>query len=503
MRSANSQTGDFSSASSDTSLQANLYCPPFIAKVSHRLPRTTCEQRQVALEKAGYNVFNLSSSVVSGGDYLTDSGTGGLLDTQRSAMEMNDESYAGSQSFLRFESAFQHYTGMKHVLPVHQGRAAERLLFGYLVKPGDIVVSNSLFDTTRAHVEQAGALGLDLPMENCYDFSTWHPFKGNMDCEKLKAHIAQAQANGQTIACCVLTVTNNTGGGQPVAMANIRHVSDILKPFNIPLIIDAARFAENAYFIQQRETGYHDISIETICREMFSYAAGFTMSAKKDGLANMGGVIAFQDDDWHPALKASVILNEGFINYGGISGRDLECIAQGLHEVLDVSYLENRIGEVAYLGQLLHDAGVPVLWPTGGHAVYVDAGSMFPHLTPSQLPGQSLVCNLYLRSGIRACEMGSVMFGVYENGILVKPHRREMVRFAIPRLTYSRDHLYYLAQHLIQLKRDASEIEGMSFVFRPEVLPHFSATFQFQPGSAKINAVRMNNPDVTIALRNE
>jgi len=453
---------------------------PFVSKVSHLIPTTTYEKRKTALERAGYNLFNLPSTMISGGDYLTDSGTGGLFDTQRSMMELHDESYAGSTSYQRFEDSFKAITGMPNILPVHQGRAAEKVLFSSLLNENCVVLSNSLFDTTRAHVENTKAKGLDLVIDECYNIESSHPFKGNIDLNKVKKAIEDANTNGKKIPFCVMTLTNNTGGGQPASMQNIRELKSLLDQYKIPLMIDACRFAENCYFIKQREPGYGNKSIEEIAKELFSYAECFTMSAKKDGIAHMGGAIGFRNPEWMDLLKPAVILNEGFINYGGMSGRDMEAVAQGLKEVLNEDYLRTRIEDTAYFADQCKKYNIPIITPPGGHAIYVDAGKLLPHLKSEEFPGQALACELYLRSGIRSCEMGSIMFGSFdEQGNLVKPHKRELVRFAIPRLVYNREHLKYAAQQLALLKQDAFRVKGMKFVSHPKVLPHFSATFNF------------------------
>lgn len=454
--------------------------PLLMSLVSRFLPSTTYDERLLTLEKAGFNLFNLSSTKISGGDYLTDSGTGGLLDSQRAAMELADESYAGSTSYQKFENIFKQTTGFKYIFPVHQGRAAEKVLFGSVLDKNSVVFSNALFDTTRAHVEHTGAIGIDLVTPESMDIGAPHLFKGNINLQELEKQIPLALKNNKNVSLCVITVTNNTGGGQPVSLSNIREAKKILDKYKIPLIIDACRIAENAYFIQQLEE--KNKSIQSIVQEIFSYADGFTMSAKKDGIANMGGVLGFNNPKWADMVKPSVILNEGFLNYGGISGRDMEVVAEGFKIAMTEKYLEHRIAQTRYLFNQLKKNEIPLVEPCGGHAVYINASKILPHIPPHEFPGQALACALYIIAGVRSCEMGSIMFGRYDDPNdtkkLTTPHRYELVRFAIPRLTYSNEVLDVVVDALRRIKKQPQIIHGMMFAEKPAVLPHFSATFK-------------------------
>jgi tryptophanase len=446
---------------------------PFRIKSVQTIRHTTEAERAVALEAAGYNLFLLKSEDVLI-DLLTDSGTGAMSDAQWGAMMRGDESYAGAPSFYRFEEAVQEITQLKHVIPTHQGRAAERILFGSTLRSGDIVPNNTHFDTTRANVEYLGATALDIPIAEGRQPQLTHPFKGNIDLEELEKTLAE---NHGRVPLAMITVTNNSGGGQPVSMANIRQASDICRRHGVPLFLDACRFAENAWFIKMRETGYGDKTPLAIAREMFSYVDGCTMSAKKDGLANIGGFLALNDDQLAQQCKNQLILTEGFPTYGGLAGYDLEAIAVGLHEVVDEDYLEYRIRSVAYLGDILINAGVPMVQPPGGHAIYLDAKAMLPHIPQSQYPAWALSLVLYLEGGIRSVAIDSVMFGLQPDGREV-PAAMELVRLAFPRRVYTQSHVDYVAEVLLYVYERRELIGGVRIVEAPPVLRHFTARLE-------------------------
>jgi tryptophanase len=449
---------------------------PFRIKVVEPIRRTSRAEREAALKKAGYNLFGLPASKVFI-DLLTDSGTSAMSDAQWAGMMMGDESYAGARSFFRFEAAVKAVFGFSHVIPTHQGRAAERILFETLVKKGDFVPNNIHFDTTRANVEVRGATAVDLVNDGAYDPDLDRPFKGDMDTAKLERFI---EAKGRArIPLVMMTVTNNSGGGQPVSMANIRAVSAVCRRHEIPFFFDACRFAENAFFIKRREAGYARKSLPAIARKMFSYADGATMSAKKDALVNIGGFLTLADGALAVRLKNLLIIGEGFPTYGGLAGRDLEAIARGLEEVLDDDYLEYRTAHVAYLGGLLDEAGVPIFKPVGGHAVYLLADRFLPHLPRDQYPGWALTVALYREAGIRAVEIGGVMFGKRDprTGRETFP-ALEMVRLAIPRRVYSGSHLEFVAEALVSLHRKRDAIKGFRIVEQPPHLRHFTACFE-------------------------
>jgi tyrosine phenol-lyase len=409
-------------------------------------------------------------------DLLTDSGTGAMSAQQWAAVMRGDESYAGSDSYYRFERAVQDIFGFKHVIPTHQGRAAERILFSVMCKPGHVVPNNAHFDTTRANIEFVGAKALDLPCAAAGKLAEPHPFKGDID---LAAFERTLETHGaRSIPLAMLTVTNNAGGGQPVSMANVRAAAQLCQRHGVPLYIDACRFAENAYFIQQREPGYADKSLIDIAREMFSYAGGCTMSAKKDGMANIGGFLATNDDRLAAQERALLILTEGFPTYGGLAGRDLEAIATGLYEALEQDYQHYRIVSTAYLGNHIAQAGVPIMQPPGGHAIYIDAAQFYPHIAPLQFPGITLTVELYRHAGIRAVEVGSVMFGAKDpaSGAPVAA-RHELVRLAVPRRVYTQSHIDYVVEAIVEVFAQRQQARGYRIVEEPEFLRHFTAKF--------------------------
>ncbi len=450
---------------------------PFRIKVVEPIRMTTREEREKKIAAAEYNPFRLKAEDVLI-DLLTDSGTGAMSTRQWAGVMEGDESYAGARSFFRFESAVKGVFGHKHVIPTHQGRASERLLCAAVVKPGDVIPGNTHFDTTRANMEASHAEAVDLPIAEARDPESLHPFKGNMDLEKLNDLLAKEH---QRVPFVLITVTNNSGGGQPVSMANIREAKNICDAFGVPLFLDAARFAENAYFIKLREPGYQDKTPREIAREMFSYTDGALMSMKKDAFGNIGGVISLNSDAWAEKIRTLLILTEGFVTYGGLAGRDLEALAIGLEEVLEEDYLRYRIASTAYVGHHLDQLGVPVLKPFGGHAIYLDGRRFCAHLADEQLPGWSLSVALYQHAGIRACEIGNVMFGKKRaNGSWQWP-ALDLVRLAIPRRVYTQSHMDYVVEAIGELFAQRRAIPGLEFVFRPEVLPHFSARFRRCP----------------------
>jgi len=445
---------------------------PFRIKSVEPIYFNTKEERIQILEKAFFNLFHIHSKDVLI-DLLTDSGTSAMSSNQWAGIMQGDESYAGSPSFFRFEKTIQDITGMPLVIPTHQGRAAEKILFSVLGGKGKYFVSNTLFDTTRANIEVTGAEGVDLLCAEGKLPSIPAPFKGNMDTEALKEFIAEKSA--ENIPLCILTVTNNSGGGQPVSMENIRTVKNICQENNIPLFIDACRFAENSWFIKQREEGYADKTVKEIAHELFSYAEGCTMSAKKDAFANIGGFLAMHDEDLALQCRNLLIITEGFPTYGGLAGRDLEAIAIGLEEVLDENYLQYRIRSIEYLTAKLIEAGVPVMQPAGGHAVYLDAKEMLPHIPPSQYPAQALAGALYLEGGIRSVEIGSLMFGKYDENKNLIPSRMELVRLAIPRRVYTQSHIDYVAEVIIEVYKNKASIKGLQITEEAPTLRHFTA----------------------------
>ncbi|MBP6806601.1 MAG: tryptophanase [Chloroflexi bacterium] len=451
-------------------MQYKTIIEPFRIKAVEPIRHTTRAEREIALQEAGYNLFLLRAEDVLI-DLLTDSGTGAMSSAQWAGMMLGDESYAGAKSFYKFETAVRNITGFKHVIPTHQGRAAERILFGSALKPGDIVPNNTHFDTTRANTEYRGAIALDIPIPEGRDPQIILPFKGNIDLGKLEETLRE---NPGKVPLSMITVTNNSGGGQPVSMANIRSASEICHRHGVPFFLDACRFAENAYFIKLREAGYADKTPLEIAQEMFSYADGATMSAKKDGMANIGGFLALNDDALAQECKNMLILTEGFPTYGGLAGYDLEAIAVGLEEVLHEDYLEYRLRSVAYLGDILTKAGVPIMQPPGGHAIYIDAKGMLPHIPQSEYPAWALSLALYLEGGIRSVEIGSVMFGQQPDGREI-PAAMELVRLAFPRRVYTQSHVDYLAEVILHVNSMKEQIRGVRIVASPPVLRHFSA----------------------------
>lgn len=455
---------------------------PFRAKIVEPIVLSKREQRERWIEEAGYNLFNLASRQVII-DLLTDSGTGAMSDAQWSGLFLGDEAYAGSANFQRLRQTIADLTGYEHVIPTHQGRAAENVLLSSLGRKGQVVAGNTHFDTTRAHILRNGLRPVDLPVVEAGDAASGFPFKGNVDVDALEALLqkeAGAGASGRGVSCIIVTVTNNAVGGQPVSLANLRAVRDVAAAHRVPLFLDAARIAENAWFIKQREPGCEAMSVREIVRAMADCADGMVMSAKKDGLVNIGGFIAVRDKTLYQRLSPAAVALEGFLTYGGLAGRDMEALARGLEEVVQEEYLVERIGQVAGLGQMLDDAGVPVLKPFGGHAVYLDVGRFAPHLTRSQLPGQSVAVQLYIEGGIRTVEVGTVMAGRDE---ATGEHRHpplELVRLAIPRRVYTDLHMEYVARIVEYVWRRRDKLRGMRIVEEPPVLRHFTARFAWE-----------------------
>lgn len=443
---------------------------PFRIKAVEPIHMTTREERQKLIKEANFNLFTLKSEDVII-DLLTDSGTSAMSTAQWSALMQGDESYAGSPSFFRFQSAIQELMPFKHIIPTHQGRAAEAILCSICGGTGKTVPNNTHFDTTRGNFESVGVNAVDLVIKEGIDPSLEHPFKGNMDLERLEELLAKESDN---IPLVMITVTNNAGGGQPVSMANIRATRDICNKYAKPLFIDSCRFAENAYFIKLREEGYADKSVKEIVNEMFSYADGMTMSAKKDAFSNIGGWLALNDDEWATQARNRLILTEGFPTYGGLSGRDLECIAEGLKEIIDEDYLGYRIRSIAYITEALDKIGVPVMKPAGGHAVFVDARKMLPHIQPLQFPGQALAVALYIVGGIRCAEIGSFMFGMQADGT-EKPAAMDLVRLAMPRRVYTQSQADYIIECFEEIYRDAEKLTGLKITWQPAAMRHFTA----------------------------
>ena len=447
---------------------------PFRIKVVEPIALSSREERERWLEAAAYNLFALPAEHVTF-DLLTDSGTTAMSAAQWGAMMQADESYAGSRSYHRFERIVRSLTGYRHIIPTHQGRAAERILFQLVVRPGSMIPSNNHFDTTRANIEYDGGEALDLVVEEDSDTASRFPFKGNIDLARLEDRCA---ADRDRIPLGMLTITNNSGGGQPVSLDNIRSCSRILRAYEIPFILDACRFAENAYLIKQRESGQSGRPVADIAREIFSLADGCIFSGKKDGLVNMGGFLALNDDRLAAEARNLLILTEGFPTYGGCAARDLEALAVGLEEVLDEAYLEYRLATVRYLAEGLNRLGIPTVQPPGGHAVFIDARRFLPRIPPPEFPGQALACELYLAGGIRSCEIGSVMFGKHEEGGKFLPPRHDLVRLALPRRVYTQSHVDRILEICAEVADRAPELRGYEMTYRPPYLKHFTAKFR-------------------------
>ncbi|MGE4571987.1 MAG: tryptophanase [Candidatus Izemoplasmatales bacterium] len=454
----------------------NYQVPPYKIKMVEPIKLITKSQRINRLKEAGYNPFRLKSEDVFI-DLLTDSGTGAMSHFQWGALMQGDEAYAGSRSFYRLEKVVKDITGYKYVIPAHQGRGAEQVVLPLLIKEGMTVISNIHFDTTRAHVELAGGRAVDCACKECFDLENYHPFKGNFDLDKLKTVIKEK--GKENIAAIIMTITNNSAGGQPVSLENMRAVNHIARENHIPIVIDGARYAENSFYIKQREKGYENKSIRAIALETFALADIFLMSSKKDGLVNIGGLIAIKDNlEIFQKAQVRVIPMEGFPTYGGLSGRDMDALAIGLQEALDEDYLRYRIDEIRYLGDLLKAGGVPIQYPTGGHAVFVDCGAIVPHIPFDEFPAQAVCNELYIEGGIRGVEIGSLLLGrdpdTHEN---LKADK-EFLRLTIPRRTYTYDHLRYVAETMIKVYKRRHKIKGLKFTYESPILRHFTAKFE-------------------------
>lgn len=449
---------------------------PFRIKMVEPIRLISPEERRAAIQQAGYNLFALRSVDVFI-DLLTDSGTGAMSHYQWAAMLQGDEAYAGARSYFHLAEAVKDVFGFKFFLPTHQGRAAENILSALLIKPGQFVPSNMHFDTTDANIRARGGRPTNLVIDAAFDPQNRHPFKGNMDIQKLNAFIEQT--GPEKIPFGMITITNNAGGGQPVSLSNLRDTAAVYRRHQIPFFIDACRFAENAYFIKTREPGYSAKSTKEIAREIFALADGATMSAKKDAIVNIGGLLLLNDETLYQRACNELILREGFITYGGLAGRDLDALATGLHEGLDEDYLQYRLGQTAYLAEKFLENGIPIIEPPGGHAVYLDAGRFLPHISHGQFPGQALAVELYLRGGIRAVEVGSVMFAHpdADTGEMIYP-QLELVRLALPRRVYTQSHLDYLVDILKQIAQHREKIGGYRFTYAPSLLRHFTARFE-------------------------
>jgi tryptophanase len=449
---------------------------PFRIKTVEAIQLLSAPERKEAMKRAGYNIFNLNSQDVYI-DLLTDSGTGAMSDKQWAAVMQGDEAYAGARSFFHLKEAVDQIFGFNYFVPTHQGRAAENILSTLLVKPGCSIPNNTHFDTTQANILARGGFPVNLAIAKASDPKAFHPFKGNMDLEKLEGFILDIDP--ENIPFGMTTITNNAIGGQPVSMENIRNTSDVYHENGIPFFIDACRYAENAYFIKQRDPGYAEKSLLEIAREFFSLADGVTMSAKKDAIVNIGGFLAMNDEMLFQKAKNELILREGFPTYGGLAGRDLDAIAVGLWEGLDERYLEYRVGQVAYLGLRLKELGVPIVEPPGGHAIYIDAGQMLPHIPKEAFPGQSLTVELYLEGCVRAVELGSVTFGRVDpiTGETISPDL-ELVRLAIPRRVYTQAHIDYVVEVIARIMNRRDKIPGYRLTYAPELLRHFTARFE-------------------------
>jgi tryptophanase len=449
---------------------------PFRIKAIERIQLLAREERLKVIKEAGFNVFNIASENVYI-DLLTDSGTGAMSDQQWGAMMQGDEAYAGARSFFRLKEAVEAIFGFDYFVPTHQGRAAENILAELLVGPGKIVPSNTHFDTTQANILARGGRPENVVISESETPSLHHPFKGNMDVERLEGMIEEHGSD--SIPLGMITITNNAMGGQPVSMENIRRVSKVYRKYGVPFFIDACRYAENAYFIKSREAGYEDKSLQEIVNEMFSLADGATMSAKKDAIANIGGFLAMNDEELFNRARNELVLREGFPTYGGLAGRDLDAIAVGLWEGLELDYLEYRIGQIKYFGERLLEVGVPIIEPTGGHAIYLDAGQMLPHIPRENFPGQALSIELYLEGGIRGVELGSVAFAYQDpqTGEMIHPPL-EMVRLAIPRRVYTRAHIDFVVEAMARILEKRESLPGYKFTYAPKLLRHFTARYE-------------------------
>ena len=465
---------DSSNLAGKSDMHFKTIIEPFRIKSVEPIRVTTEKERIKYLRKAHYNPFMLHADDVLI-DLLTDSGTSAMSQNQWAAMMQGDESYAGAKSWYRFFNAVNGLTGFEFVLPTHQGRAAERILYSYLGGKGKIFISNTHFDTTRANIEFSGATAIDIPIEEAKDFESAYPFKGNIDCKKLNQLIKQ---HGKNIAAVIITVTNNSGGGQPVSMRNVKEASHLCKKANIPLILDCCRIAENSYFVKHREKEFSKYTYKEIAQEMFSYTDGCIMSAKKDALVNMGGFLALKNKELADACMNLLIITEGYATYGGLSGRDMEAVAVGLDEVFDKDYLNYRIKSTAYFGDHLIKKGIPIISPTGGHAVYIDAKKLYPHIPVNQYPGQALVCELYIKGGIRCVEVGSLMFGKYDKKGKLIPAQYELVRLAIPRRVYTQSHIDYAIEVFDEIIKNKKNARGLKIIYKPPFLRHFTARME-------------------------
>ena len=455
-------------------MQFKTIIEPFRIKTVERIRLTTPEQREEYLQHAHFNPFLLHSDQVII-DLLTDSGTSAMSSAQWAGIMRGDESYAGASSWLRMEKAVQDLTGCPYILPTHQGRAAEHLLYTRIGGAGKVFISNTHFDTTRANIEFSGATAIDCPIPENSDPALLHPFKGNLDTVKLLENIEKY--GPENVAAVVLTVTNNSGGGQPVSMENARQVSEICKKYGIRFILDACRIAENAWFVKHREPGFEHTTYREIAQQMFGLADGCIMSAKKDALVNMGGFLALRDLDLAVQCRTVLIITEGYSTYGGLSGRDMEAIAIGLEEVFEPDYLHYRIKSTEYLAENLHALGIPIMRPAGGHAVYIDARAFYPDIPLDQYPGQVMVCELYRLAGIRCCEIGSVMFGKYDASGQLIPATMDLVRLAIPRRVYTQSHIDYVIETFEELRKHRAKASGFRITYEPPFLRHFTAHF--------------------------
>ncbi|HPH98255.1 MAG TPA: tryptophanase [Anaerolineaceae bacterium] len=449
---------------------------PFRIKMVEPIRLISPAERMIAMQRAGYNLFALKADEVFV-DLLTDSGTGAMSQAQWAAIMEGDESYAGARSYFHLSETMKSIFGFEYFVPTHQGRAAENILTAILVKPGSLIPSNTHFDTTEGNIRARGGRPVNLAIDEAHDPTSHHPFKGNMDLDKLTAFIESTGA--EKIPFGTIVITNNASGGQPVSLANIRAVSEIYHRYKIPFFIDCCRYAENAYFIKQREQGYANKSTHEIAREIFALADGAFMSAKKDAIVNIGGFLATRDPELHQTICNELIMREGFVTYGGLAGRDLDAMAVGLWEGLDEAYLAYRLGQTAYLANRLLEAGIPIVEPPGGHAVYLDAARLLPHIPQAEFPGQALAAALYLEGAVRGVEIGSVMFAYPDpdSGKMIHPHL-ELVRLAIPRRVYTQSHLDYVADSMVRVAEKRQTIRGYRITYAPRLMRHFTARFE-------------------------